>query len=306
MTDTPTSPPREEILSTIVGDRACATCGFNLYGQHVVREPHYGLIAARCPECGTLAALQEYPALGTWARRWAIVLSALWVVIMLGVFAATTMTAFGLTIGSVEAASDNADHLLAADYTEWVGSLTDEQRAGIQQSVYTFQGSNQTMNFSTWDVPNDAWPGKDDPRAVLDEHGGAWRTMERAVYWLWILMVFLMCPFATFWSLAMLHQRAIVAAIVPVVAVGVATVLFFTFANTASTPPYNFDGMARNVYITVAGPVSIAVMAGSAVIWALIARPAARFVVRLALPPRLRVPFGVLWWSAGKPLPRAR
>jgi len=305
-TSTPASPAREEVLSTIVGDRACAACGFNLHGQHVFREPHYGLIAARCPECGTLAALQEYPALGKWSRRWALVLAALWAVVLLAVFAGNTMTAFGMTIGSVETASDDADNLLVVHYNEWVRSLDDEQRAGIRQSVYTIQGTNQTLSFSPWDIPDEAWPGASDPRSVLDEQGGAWRAMDRAVYWLWVLMAFLMGPFSVFWSLATLHQRAVVASLVPVAAVGLAAALFFTTAPNAHAGPHDFDDLSWHLYVPIAGPISFGVMAASAVIWALLARPAARLVVRFALPPRLRVPFGVLWSSAGKPMPRTR
>jgi hypothetical protein len=53
----------------IVGSRACHDCGYCLEGQPIVREEHYGMLIARCPECGTVAALQEYPSLSGWGRR---------------------------------------------------------------------------------------------------------------------------------------------------------------------------------------------------------------------------------------------
>ena len=75
--DAPMDTPTGHQIRT---DRPCAGCGFNLFGQPIVREGHYGLVSARCPECGRLAALQEYPALGKWADRWAKLLAATWIV----------------------------------------------------------------------------------------------------------------------------------------------------------------------------------------------------------------------------------
>ena len=53
-------PGPETRVDVLSGDRCCARCGFNLYGQTIIREPHYGLLMVRCPECGTAAAMQEY------------------------------------------------------------------------------------------------------------------------------------------------------------------------------------------------------------------------------------------------------
>ena len=107
MTDTPPDTPSTP-LDTISGDRACASCGFNLFGQPITRESHYGLIIARCPECGSVAALQEYPALGKWTRRWTGALAGLWLVLLVAIFAGMTMTSFGLTVGSIEVLADDA------------------------------------------------------------------------------------------------------------------------------------------------------------------------------------------------------
>ena len=63
-------------VSILVGDRLCTKCGYNLTGQPVLREPHYEMLIVRCPECGAVAALQEYPVLGRWAGRWAALLAA--------------------------------------------------------------------------------------------------------------------------------------------------------------------------------------------------------------------------------------
>ena len=66
-----TDRPDVPVVSVLTGDRACISCGFNLVGQQVTREPVYGMLLVRCPECNTAASLQEYPLLGKWASRWA-------------------------------------------------------------------------------------------------------------------------------------------------------------------------------------------------------------------------------------------
>ncbi len=68
MTPDPAAPAgdgtRDERVSTLVGDRLCIRCGFNLCGQPVLRERHYRMLIARCPECSTVAGGR------TGGRRW--------------------------------------------------------------------------------------------------------------------------------------------------------------------------------------------------------------------------------------------
>ena len=61
----------EERVSALDGDRLCTNCHYNLIGQPVLREPYYQMFIVRCPECATVAALQEFPPLGRWSHRWA-------------------------------------------------------------------------------------------------------------------------------------------------------------------------------------------------------------------------------------------
>jgi hypothetical protein len=95
----PTSTARtpEVRISTVVGDRLCIKCGFNLSGQPVVRESVYGMAIVRCPECSTIASLQEYPLLGRWARRIAAALAALWLLLLIGGTFATAGIMFGMS-----------------------------------------------------------------------------------------------------------------------------------------------------------------------------------------------------------------
>ena len=56
-------------VSTLLGSRVCTKCGFDLCGQPVMREAKYGMLMVRCPECGMVAALLEYPAEDALARQ---------------------------------------------------------------------------------------------------------------------------------------------------------------------------------------------------------------------------------------------
>ncbi|MHC4949188.1 MAG: hypothetical protein ACYTG1_13185, partial [Planctomycetota bacterium] len=108
MNDRPSQPPlpteREERVSVLVGDRLCIGCGYNLTGQPVLREPHYRLLIVRCPECATVAGLQEYPVLGRWANRWAALVAALWFVVLLAFAFGSSASLFGMSIVSGEEA----------------------------------------------------------------------------------------------------------------------------------------------------------------------------------------------------------
>ncbi len=89
----------------MTGDRFCTKCGYNLVGQEIVREQHYELLIVRCPECATVAGLQDYPRLGTWGARWGMVLAALWLILLLCVWPATSGIMLGFGIGIADEGS---------------------------------------------------------------------------------------------------------------------------------------------------------------------------------------------------------
>ncbi len=121
-TDSP-APTRgtPERIAVISGDRACGSCGFNLHGQNVVREEHYDMLMVRCPECGQVASLHEYPVLDPWAKRVGFVLAAVWLLVMLAAVAATTGALMGGTVIASESAMSgitrdiSAAHAIHAD-----------------------------------------------------------------------------------------------------------------------------------------------------------------------------------------------
>lgn len=97
--------PAEQRVSEIRGDRLCERCGFNLCGQMVLREGHYGLLIARCPECGQVAPMQEYPRRSKWARRVVAVAAAALVLLFAGMTIAIAAGAYGVARGVADVAA---------------------------------------------------------------------------------------------------------------------------------------------------------------------------------------------------------
>ena len=79
------APRQKRVVQKIVtGDRICVHCGYNLFGQEIFREEHYSMLVVRCPECATIASVQDNPLVSRWASRWGAVLAALWFVVVFG------------------------------------------------------------------------------------------------------------------------------------------------------------------------------------------------------------------------------
>lgn len=110
---------RDRRVSLLVGDRFCIACGFNLVGQSVVREPHYNMLMVRCPECGTAAAMQEYPLLGRWASRWARVLAVAMMLLMTVLTFGASLACWGVSIPPVLAMVEPLAEKLGESQIKW-------------------------------------------------------------------------------------------------------------------------------------------------------------------------------------------
>lgn len=111
--------PRDRRVSLLVGDRFCINCGFNLVGQSVVREPHYDMLMVRCPECGTAAAMQEYPMLGRWAGRWARVLAAALLLFLTLFTFGTSLACWGVSVPAVLTMVEPMAQKLGEAHVKW-------------------------------------------------------------------------------------------------------------------------------------------------------------------------------------------
>ena len=273
----------------IRADRACVSCGFNLYGQPVTKEPHYGLAIARCPECGTAAALQQYPTATHLVSRYHAVLSAFWIAILLlmaviNVWDLRTMVDHASREAGAELAST-----IAVDFDAW---------SQQQQS----QGS--TSSFSVYQI-DPTWI-RDHLDATIRDAGGLWANLSpNAVYAL--MTASLAAVFwGVWWSIALLgssRRRVMIASM--------GIVLAATLLELApSTNQSNWRGnnprfIAGERYMPVMLPAVMGVVTIGIVLGIWIGRPLARWLIVAALPPRSRVPFGVFWTRDGLDPPPA-
>ncbi len=271
----------------INADRPCAGCGFNLHGQPIVREPHYQMLTARCPECGRMTALQEYPALGRWAGRWAAVLAAAWaaaiVLAMLAMVGATRLM--------IELHAERAAQPLAQRIADASAVHLDRTAAPMGSSVW------MPVDFDWWDENRDE---------IFADYGGYPRAFRDAVWAGWITIAVFWFAAGVFWSVAALGARrrwAAAAALVPI-AVGAAmgwaarggVFVLQATAQAAASELTRPAGVVTAVLLAVAG-TSLGVWLG---------RRFARSLVRISLPPRARAPLAILWTRDGLPPPAPR
>jgi hypothetical protein len=277
-------------------DRPCARCGFNLFGQTIVREPHYGLIAARCPECGQLAALQEYPALGKWADRWAKALAALWIIALVGAMAAQFGPTLGLTVAAMEHVFENAGSEITARYITW----EQQQQAGPPAAQ-----TNPGMFYGSWYTITEAWWEAERSRYIQDT--GRVQPFNRLTITLYIVLAIISFTYGAFWSTVTLGARRWGAFVLPLFPVGMAA----AFAWSISLPEPNVPGFltgreaAAELYRVPIFLGAITVIGLALIPGVLLGRKLARLIVRLTLPPRMRGALAILWTRDGLPAPTA-
>lgn len=285
-------------VSTIVGDRLCTDCGFNLTGQPVMKEPTYGLFIARCPECGAVASLQEYPLLGKWAGRWASLAAALWLLVLLGGAAGFGMLTFGLSMGAAQVGAD--------DYADSILLRSPAATSATGQSLGGFGGGlnrwNSIVERSWWDT-QDAW-------AILRDAGGFRRLVASRVVGFWMGVFIAGVIVGVVASVALLHARRIRAVFLVLLPIAISvTVQVIVSTSMASNASAGLTVSARDLAVVTLGPVVFTITDGSAylglVLGVLIGRPVVRGLARGLLPPRMRSALAFLWLADGKAPPRA-
>jgi hypothetical protein len=308
----------EQRVATVTADRLCTTCAYNLVGQMVLREPHYGLLIVRCPECGTIASVQEYPLLGRWANRWGAVLAALYFILLLGLWPASSAAIMGIALGTAEEA--------AYPYGRYLDALhqTAEQAAQQTQATATppapapptppaapgainLQTITRIISGLTINVDFEDWWTQQDSRATFAQAGG-WRG---AVDW-WVLFIWIPAGLVAFfigwlWSIALLEFRRrwtyVWGAMIILLA------LLFGFGPCAEWL------WGEVIYCQQAArqQISPAVFFATIIFclpWLLlglaVGRPLTRALVRALLPPGLRGSLALLWTAEGLDPPRGR
>ncbi len=299
----------EPRVSTLVGDRLCIKCGYNLTGQPVKREAHYDMLIVRCPECATVASLQEYPLLGRWAGRWAMLLAALWFGFTLLLALASAGILYAEAEAVAEAASrPHATHL-AEHHHQW---LKEQEAQGTLPPNYQWFLSNPVGPYQFLDQ---TWSAQQDFDALLAEAGG-WRSAaDFSALQEWTELAIWAVPIGCFWAVALAHVRrrrlilfgllliglAGLFAVIghfsqprmfPMVVWGWGGANAITIAQRQIGPPFYIMSLAFAVV-----PLSLGLVFGRSIV---------RGLIRALLPPRLRSSLALLWTADGlePPLPR--
>jgi hypothetical protein len=285
----PAAPMEEARICELVGDRACAKCSFNLSGQSVVREPHYGMLMVRCPECGTPAALQEYPLLGRWANRFGYLMAGAWLAIMITIVSLAALAIWGM--------SEEMTQQLATPYTQHVQKVWTEHVNGSgPPNPYAY--TNYQQNQQWWDAL--------DKRQLFADAGGWLGAVAWGALWFMLDMLLVMGSIGAILAVVMPHLRW----------KGRAVLTLFITALAASFAWVSMS-MNQNVYSYYGGvwnswhelyPALFPLSAGFALAFLFlgmcVGRRIARALILLLLPPRLRGPLAFLWRADGKPTPR--
>jgi len=329
--------PKAEHFDEIRADRACIGCGFNLYGQTVTKEEHYGLAIARCPECGVVAALQSYPTMSHWVNRFRALLTALWVIVLLGAFIGNTMAFMGMAQGAGNLAGDTMGEIIGQAHAQWSQEQTRIQAQANQavqtnaavtvpglpvgttivttNGVTTINGVVVTPTTPT--VPTTTTPGQyrwtwltagwaeDHLDQVIEDHGGLLANLDRDFLVMLIPGTIVSVVFGIFWSVALLGSSKRKATIVPIVA----TLLAILILIGISLPDPNFtyaSSLSQGLYAPIVGPVFLFALLVLTLLGVWIGRWVARLVIVLAVPPRSRVPLSILWSRDGLALPKPK
>lgn len=141
----------EVAVGRLEGVRPCLQCGHDLHGQVIVRETTYGLLIARCPECGSVAALSEHPRLGIWGRRLGTLLMTTMLALLVPLLLLTALAIFGIAAWVFdELARDARSALGALNETnqitpEWWAANGVEATRAVVDATFTFDGEERAI-----------------------------------------------------------------------------------------------------------------------------------------------------------------
>lgn len=290
-----------ERLGQVAGDRVCISCGFNLVGQTTWREPEYGMVIVRCPECGTCASLQEYPHLGRWANRWAFALGAAWIAAFLLVCFAAAGCMYWLATRANDQAAWLYSSILSEECNEWALANYPEVMSNTGSATYWNEVTRVQQE----------WEKRADFDAILEEHGGLLGAIHRSVIPFCMSACLSGFLFGLMLCVMMLGYRKrrlwIVGAICCAGSILYLLVHFIGLsarARFSHVGPVDFHALARDQMMWMAAWVTIGVGTLGLLAGLYTGRSAARWLVSLLLPPRYCSALAELWLCDGKEPPR--
>jgi hypothetical protein len=311
MTATHTASPappvtrRREIQKIVTGDRFCTRCGYNLIGQQVVREEHYSLLIVRCPECATVASVQEYPLLGGWAVRWGVLLAVLWFIALIAWWPGSSGIIFGMSLAITDEATSGYYHHLQNLHADHEAQATGQVPSNTIRTITTPSGTIRigSTSASGWGK----WWEQQDHAAVLADAGGWSGAINGHAFLILIPTALLVFGVGWLWSVFLIQVKrrwlvvcgaaVMLLALFFVVPIAVEWhMLAGTWARFAAN-----DQLGLPIFAICMGLSIIPLGLG---LW--LGRPLTRVGVRALLPPRLRSSLGLLWTAEGLAPPIAR
>ncbi len=286
----------------VTGDRICTKCSYNLIGQQVVREEHYSLLIVRCPECATVASVQEYPLLGGWAVRWGVVLAALWCVLLIGMWPASS----GIICGMSLAVADEASRTYAR-HLEGLYTASRPQTAGpsapappTPPTIITVPGGTTIQLTSGGGSDFDTWWSQQDHQAVLAASGG-WRGAVNGEAFLFLIpTVCLLFAVGWLWSVFLIQLKRPWLLVCAVAIVGLACVFLLVPIMELHRQTASWSRTAARQQLAVGAiGIGLGFCIAALVMGLWFGRPLSRLMVRGLLPPRLRASLALLWTAEG-------
>lgn len=309
MSTTSQGPAASEVRTgAILTDRPCARCGFNLYGQAIVREPVYQMLVARCPECGTVAALQEYPALGRWAGRWAAVLAAGWLLLLIAAVMGVGAAARGYATEVQMSAVAPLAQRIAQAHQEYQAQTV----AAAGSNVNATQSWLVSQIVSPMTTIDTAWWATQDHEAIRSRAAQSGSAIDLWALWDWRGLPFVFGPIGLAAGIALVAvPRRRLWWVAPALMLGASVFLLLVAASERTRGMWVGQYVsATNLAAELDGRwvqwTTIALAALPLGLGAWLGRPAARTVIRWLLPPTMRAALAVLWTCDGLPPPSAR
>jgi hypothetical protein len=312
MTATHTAPPappvtrRRETRRIVTGDRFCTRCGYNLIGQQIAREEHYSLLIVRCPECATVASVQEYPLLGGWAVRWGVLLAVLWFLALIGWWPGSSGIVFGMSLAVTDEATQGYYHHIQDLHAEYETQTTGQAPSNTIRTITTPTGTIRIGNLTSSSSFGKWWE-QQDHAAVLAEAGG-WRGVVTGHAFLILIPTALMVfGVGWLWSvfLLQLKRRWLIvcgAAVMFVALLFVVPIVMDWRMHAGTWARYAAnDQLGLPILVTC---IALCVVPLGLGLW--LGRPLTRVGVRALLPPRLRSSLAFLWTAEGLDPPATR
>jgi hypothetical protein len=265
-------------MGKLDADRICQRCLHQLHGATVYRDERLQILYTRCTECGTTAAVTEYPQSWKWLRRFSFVVAGVLTVVA---FLILVGDVIANSVGSMEAAWETtAAH---ADALEEIGRQRD---------------------------PNANWQMSDALRADTEAVAAAFAnplTLQRAAW----NMAFMLIPLTiiglicgVIWSCVLLHRRVWWAVLFQLIPLGL-TLLFVAITMKSQGPWGSRSWTYRDFALVEQGWnwawLAIGWLAVVRVAATLLARPIIHLFLWLVVPKRVRLAMRSVWSEESLP-----